>query len=273
LNEDVEEVELDLLLEGVARRHGYDFRNYARASLRRRVRIALENEGLRRLSDLQGRILRDEACLRRFVSCLSVHVTAMFRDPEVYSAIRKKVVPILRTYPSVRVWHAGCSTGQEAYSLAIVLHEAGLSDRCTLYATDVSDENIERAKRGVYPLDAMREYIRNYHQAGGMADFTEYYAADHRNATIRSWLRDNIVFSQHSLVADRSFNEFNVILCRNVLIYFEHPLRARVHQLLYDSLARFGMLVLGRRETIDYTPYSAAYRRLDAQNRIYRRTQ
>ena len=267
----VEDVELDLLLEGIARRYGYDFRHYARGSLRRRVRQAMVNEGLRTLSALQERILRDPQCLYRFVGRLSVHVTSMFRDPEFYLALRKQVVPQLRTYPFVRVWHAGCATGEEVYSLAIVLHEEGLYERTRIYATDLSDQVLQQAKRGIFPLSSMRKYIGNYHRAGGLADFTDYYRADHDHAILRQEIRSNLVFSQHNLVSDGSFNEFHLVFCRNVLIYFDQELRDRVHRLLYDSLGRLGVLCLGLKETIEYTPHAEAYEHVDRDLRIYRR--
>lgn len=268
---DVEELELDLLLEAVVRHYGYDFRNYARGSLRRRVRLVMDDERVTTLSDLQGRLLRDPRCFRRFITRLSVHVTSMFRDPQIYLAFRRVIVPWLRTYPFVRIWHAGCSTGEEVYSLAILLREEGLYERCLLYATDINDEIVQQAKHGIFPLSAMRQYISNYHKAGGTQDFSDYYVADHENAIMRDSLRDNLVFSQHSLVTDGSFNEFHVIFCRNVLIYFDQQLRERVHDLLYDSLVRLGVLALGLKETIDFTPHSGAYESIDADHRLYRR--
>jgi chemotaxis protein methyltransferase CheR len=195
----------------------------------------------------------------------------MFRDPEVYAAIRTRVAPILRTYPFLRVWHAGCSSGEEVYSLAIVLAEEGLYDRALLYATDISDSLIQRAKRGVFPIESMRKNTRNYHQAGGRADFSDYWVADQHHAVMRDSLRKNLVFSRHSLVTDGSFNEFHVIFCRNVIIYFDQELRRRVHQLLYDSLGKFGLIVLGLKETMDFTPQASAYEAVDGNMRIYRR--
>ena len=269
--EDVADLELELLLDGICRRWSYDFRGYGRASLKRRVKTALASEGIDTISELQAKVLRDRAALERFVSYLSVHVTSMFRDPEVYLAIRTRVAPILRTYPFLRVWHAGCSSGEEVYSLAIVLAEEGLLDRALLYATDISDVLVQRAKRGVFPLESMKKNTRNYHQAGGRADFSDYWVADQRNAVMRDSLRKNLVFSRHSLVSDGSFNEFHVIFCRNVIIYFNQELRRRVHQLLYDSLGKFGLIVLGLKETMDFTPHAAAYERFDGNLRIYRR--
>jgi chemotaxis protein methyltransferase CheR len=267
----VEELEAELLLTAVARRYGYDFRQYSAASLRRRLRRAMHEERVRTLSALQERLLHDPAALTRFVTALSVHVTGMFRDPQVYRAIRQRVVPLLRTWPFVRIWHAGCSTGEEVYSLAVVLHEEGLLDRCRIYATDLSDELLEKASRGVYPLRAMREHTAAYHQAGGRADFSSYYTADATHAILRDHLRRNVVFSQHNLVSDGSFNEFHLILCRNVMIYFDKELRDRVHTLLHESLVMFGVLALGTRESLRFSPLEDRYETLDEALRLYRR--
>lgn len=268
---DVEELETELLLSAVARRYGYDFRQYAAASLKRRLRRAMQEEQVRTLSALQERLLHDPQALTRFVSTLSVHVTGMFRDPAVYKAIRNRVVPTLRTWPFVRIWHAGCSTGEEVYSLAVVLHEEGLLERCRIYATDLSEELLETARRGVYPLHAMRDYTVAYHKAGGQADFSEYYRAGATHAILRDDLRRHVVFSQHNLVSDRSFNEFHLILCRNVMIYFDKDLRDRVHELLHESLVMFGVLVLGARESLRFSPLHERYEVLDEALRLYRR--
>ena len=268
---DVEELETELLLAAVARRYGYDFRQYAAASLKRRLRRAMQEEDVRTLSALQERLLHDPQALSRFVSTLSVHVTGMFRDPAVYKVIRHRVVPTLRTWPFVRIWHAGCSTGEEVYSLAVVLHEEGLLERCRIYATDLSEELLETARRGVYPLHAMRDYTAAYHKAGGQADFSEYYRADATHAILRDDLRRHVVFSQHNLVSDASFNEFHLILCRNVMIYFDKNLRDRVHELLHESLVMFGVLVLGTRESLRFSPLHERYEVLDEALRLYRR--
>jgi chemotaxis protein methyltransferase CheR len=268
----LEEIELDLLLEGLVRRYGYDFRNYARASLRRRVHKAMTNESVSTISALQDRVLRDLHAMHRFVTALSVHVTAMFRDPEFYLAMRRKVIPMLRTYPFVRIWHAGCATGEEVYSLAIVLQEEGMYDRCRIYATDLSDDLLVRARRGIFPLENMRKYTQNYIKSGGLGDFSQYYVADHKNAVVRENLRRNVIFSQHNLVSDASFNEFHLILCRNVLIYFDRVLRDRVHDLLYQSLTMFGVLGLGMKESLEYTPHVHAFEPMAPEVRLYRRT-
>jgi chemotaxis protein methyltransferase CheR len=269
--DDLEELELDLLLTGIARRWGYDFRGYSPASLRRRVRKAMHGEGVRSLSALQERVLHRPEALGRFISTLSVNVTGMFRDPQVYRALRRQVLPMLRTYPFVRIWHAGCSTGEEVYSMAILLHEEGLLERCRIYATDISDDLLQRARRGVFPLRDMQEHTAAYQRAGGKGDFSTYYIADHQSAILRDELRRHLVFSQHNLVSDGSFNEFQHILCRNVLIYFSEPLRERVHRLFYDSLVNFGVLALGIKESLRYTPFVDRYEPLVESLGLYRR--
>lgn len=267
----VEDVEVELLLEGVFRVSGYDFRDYAFPSVKRRVWQCVHAERLRTVSALQERVLHDPACLDRFLRAISVHVTAMFRDPGFYRAFRTKVAPTLRTYPFVRVWLAGCSTREEAYSMAILLREEGLLDRTRLYATDMSRAALEKAERGIYPLDSMREYAANYLAAGGTGDFADVYAARYGNAIMHASLRKSIVFAHHNLATDGSFNEFNVILCRNVLIYFNRTLQERVHRLLYESLASFGALGLGSKEALRYTPHEARYEDVDGAERLYRK--
>ena len=267
----VEEIELELLLTGIQRRWGYDFREYAQASLRRRVRRAVEVEGLETMSELQALLLRDAGAMQRFISNLSVHVTAMYRDPVFYRVFRDRVIPLLRTYPFVRIWHAGCATGEEVYSLAILLLEEGLHERARIYATDLSDELLTRARDGVFPLRLMRDYTQNYLRSGGRGEFSQYYVADDQNAIMRRDLRQNIVFSQHNLVSDGSFNEFHVVLCRNVMIYFDDSLRDRVHRLFLDSLTRFGILGLGMKESLRHTTVASHYEELDTDVRLYRR--
>jgi chemotaxis protein methyltransferase CheR len=268
---DLEDIEIKLLLEGVYLHYGYDFREYAPASLKRRIGDLLRDEKVASISQLQDRILHDAASFERFIIALTVNVTSMFRDPSFYLALRTRVVPLLKTYPFVRIWHAGCSTGEEVYSTAIVLMEEGVYDRCRIYATDLNETVLKRAREGIYSLEYMQGYVNNYVKAGGRSAFSEYYVADNDSAIFRSSLRRNVVFSQHNLVTDRSFNEFNLILCRNVLIYFNQDLQSRVHSLLYGSLAKFGVLGLGHKETISYTPHENQYEALEAGEKLYRR--
>jgi chemotaxis protein methyltransferase CheR len=269
--DDLEEIELSLLLEGVFRQYGFDFREYAPASLRRRVWRRVYAEGLSTISALQDRLLHDPACMERLLLDLSINVTAMFRDPGFYSAFRRKVVPMLRTYPFTRIWIAGCSTGEEVYSLAILLLEEGLYDRARIYATDINEAVLEQARAGVFPLDKMREYTQNYMSAGGSRPFSEYYLAKYDGAQFQRSLVDNVVFAQHNLVSDRSFNEFNVIVCRNVMIYFDRALQERVHALFYESLVTFGILGLGHRESIRQSPYEDSYEELEPAEKLYRK--
>jgi chemotaxis protein methyltransferase CheR len=268
---DREEVEIGLLLEGIFRQYGYDFRSYALASIRRRILNVVRAEELNSISGLQERVLHDSACMERLLTALTVHVTAMFRDPGFYWAFRAKVAQALETYPFVRIWHAGCSTGEEVYSLAILLSEEGLYSRCRIYATDLSERVLQRARDGIFPLGAMKEYTENYVKAGGKAAFSEYYTARYDHAVFRPALRENVVFAPHNLVTDGSFNEFNVILCRNVMIYFDRALQNRVHELFYKSLARLGVLGLGKKESLRFTPYEDCYQELDGQERLYRK--
>jgi chemotaxis protein methyltransferase CheR len=269
--DDLEEIELSLLLEGVFRQYGFDFREYAPASLRRRVWRRVYAEGLSTISALQNRLLHDPACMERLLLDLSINVTTMFRDPGFYWAFRQKVVPMLRTYPFTRVWIAGCSTGEEVYSIAILLEEEGLYDRTRIYATDINEAVVERARAGVFPLDKMREYTQNYINAGGSRAFSEYYLAKYDGAQFQRSLVDNVVFAQHNLVSDRSFNEFNVIVCRNVMIYFDRALQERVHRLFYESLVTFGVLGLGHRESIRQSPHEDRYEELDPAEKLYRK--
>jgi chemotaxis protein methyltransferase CheR len=268
---DLEGIELSLLLEGVFRQYGFDFREYAPASLRRRVWRRVYAEGLSTISALQNRLLHDPACMERLLLDLSINVTSMFRDPGFYSAFRQKVVPMLRTYPFTRVWIAGCSTGEEVYSIAILLEEEGLYDRTRIYATDINEAVVERARAGVFPLDKMREYTQNYINAGGSRAFSEYYLAKYDGAQFQRSLVDNVVFAQHNLVSDRSFNEFNMIVCRNVMIYFDRALQERVHRLFYESLVTFGVLGLGHRESIRQSPHEDRYEELDPAEKLYRK--
>jgi chemotaxis protein methyltransferase CheR len=267
----LERLETELLLTGISRHYGYDFRGYAPASLARRIRYAMHNEGVRSVSALQDLVLHDEEVLERFLRGLTIHVTSMFRDADFYKAFRKHVIPQLRTYPFVRIWHAGCATGEEVYSMAILLEEEGLYDRARIYATDISDTVLDRARRGVFPVDLMHKYAESYRRAGGERDFTRYHVADSEFAIMTSALRRNIIFSRHNLTSDGSFNEFNVIVCRNVMIYFGNELRDRVQTLLQDSLVRFGYLCLGKKESLAHTPLAARFEELPQQVRIYRR--
>lgn len=268
---DLEALEIELLLEGIHRRYGFDFRRYAPASLRRRVRRRMDGEKVETISDLQALILHDPAVMERLLLDLSVNVTAMFRDPTFFLAFRTKIVPLLRTYPFSRLWVAGCSTGEEVYSLAILLSEEGLSDRVRIYATDINEAVIDRARLGVFPLDKMQEYTQNYIRSGGTRSFSEYYVARYDGARFSGELVDGVVFAQHNLASDAAFNEFEAITCRNVMIYFAQPLQQHVHGLFYESLAMFGVLALGQKETIRFSPFERCFDALDAEERLYKK--
>jgi chemotaxis protein methyltransferase CheR len=268
---DLEQLEIALLLEAIYRRYGFDFRAYAPAALKRRLWRRVYAEKLESISGLQERVLHDPACMQRLLLDLSINVTAMYRDPTFFLAFRERIVPLLRTYPFTRIWVAGCSTGEEVYSLAILLQEEGLYDRARVYATDINEAVLETAKAGMFPLDKMRDYTQNYIRAGGTRAFSEYYLAKYDAAIFSRSLVSNVVFAQHNLVSDGPFNEFNVILCRNVMIYFDRALQDHVHDLFYRSLGIFGILALGHRESIRFTSHEADYEELDSRERVYRR--
>lgn len=267
----IEELEVDLLLEAVYRVGGFDFRNYARASLWRRIQNRLRAEKVDTVTRLLDKIVHDASCMDRFVRGLSVNVSAMFRDPGFFQALRAQVFPLLRTWPYIRVWQAGCATGEEVYSLAIMLAEEALIGRCRIYATDMDESVLDKAREGIYPLEPIQKYTQNYIRSGGTRSFSEYYTAAYGNAIFRPALRDQVVFAKHNLVTDGSFNEFNLVLCRNVMIYFNRALQERVHHLLYDSLAHFGVLGLGAKEMLSLMPLRDRYEELDAPHRLYRR--
>lgn len=271
MRDDLETIEIRVLLEAVYQHYGYDFRDYARGSLRRRLWHRAHAEGVRTISALQDRVLHDPAAMEALLVDLSVNVTAMFRDPSFYVAFRERVVPMLRTYPFVRIWTAGCSTGEEVYSLAILLREEDLYERVRIYATDINDGVLDRAREGSIPLTRMKSFTENYIRAGGRRAFSEYYTATGAQAKVDPSLLENVVFAQHNLVTDKSFNEFNVILCRNVMIYFNKTLQDRVHTLFLESLAPFGVLALGKKESIRFTKVQDAYEAVDASEKIYRR--
>lgn len=268
---ELERVEVEVLLEAMYRHYGFDFRSYAFSSLKRRLWKRIGAEGLSTVSQLQDRVLHDPEAMEQLLLDLSINVTAMYRDPGFYAAFRTQVVPLLRTYPFLRIWHAGCSTGEEVFSMAILLQEEGLYDRARIYATDINEVVLQRARAGIFPLEKMKEYTENYLKAGGTRSFSEYYTAMYDGALFNTSLTKNVVFSQHNLVTDGSFAEFHVILCRNVMIYFDRELQNRVHDLFYASLVPLGILCLGNKETIRFTRYEDQYEALNLKEKIYRR--
>jgi chemotaxis protein methyltransferase CheR len=269
---DTEAAQVSDLLEAIFDRYGIDFRSYALSSLRRRVHKQMRDENLATVPGLKAQVLDDPEAMQRFLRTLTIHVTALFRDPSFFLTFREQAVPLLRTYPYLRLWVAGCSTGEEVYSLAILLEEEGLYDRSRIYATDVSDQVIEKARSGIFPISFMQEYTRNYQNAGGHRSFAEYYTADDEFAILRPALRRNVVFASHNLVGDNSFNEFHAIFCRNVMIYFNRSLQERGHGIFYDSLAPFGYLGLGRSENIRFTRHEKNYEQVSPAEKLYRKT-
>lgn len=267
----LEEVDIDRLLEAVYRFRGYDFRDYARPSLRRRIANRLRVEKVDTITGLLDKILQDPSCMDRLVLGLSVNVSAMFRDPDFFRAMRTHVFPLLRTRPYIRIWQAGCSMGEEVYSVAIMLAEDGLIDRCRIYATDINEAALQKARGGIYPLERMQRCTQNYIRAGGTRSFSEYYTAAYDNAIFTPALREHVVFAKHNLATDGPFNEFSLILCRNVLIYFNRRLQDRVHRLLYDSLASCGVLGVGAKEALTRTALEDQYDQLAPPHRLYRR--
>jgi chemotaxis protein methyltransferase CheR len=266
-----EDVEMQLLLEGIFRCYGFDFREYSPGSLKRRILYSAHEQGVATISGLQEKVLHDPSCMQRLLLALSINVTAMYRDPSFYLAFRNKVAPRLRDLPSVRIWLAGCSTGEEAYSMAILLKEEGLYEKSRIYATDMNEVVIAKAQEGIFPLAPMRENTANYLAAGGRGSFAEFYTARYDHAILHADLRRNILFTRHNLVTDASFNEFHVILCRNVMIYFNRPLQAHVHGLLYESLQVSGVLGLGMKESLMFSPHEADYEELDGPTQLYRK--
>jgi chemotaxis protein methyltransferase CheR len=268
---EVEEIEFRLLLEGVRLTYGYDFREYALSPLRRGLMTAMAREGVRTVSAYQDRVLHDAACMQRFLGTVGVNVTSMFRDPELMQGIREDVVPLLRTYPSSRVWVAGCATGEEVFSLAIVLEEAGILHRTTLYATDINEDMLSVARLGSYPVERMRRYEQAYQLAGGHRSLADHYSVTGRSARLDRRLQDAITWAKHSLVTDGSFNDFHLIVCANVLIYFRSSLQERAHRLFYDSLIRGGFLALGKRESLLNCPDREHYEQVRDGVNLFRK--
>lgn len=245
-----EDIELELLLLAIFRVSGYDFRQYMKSSIMRRVQNRLNQERLPSITALTEKVIHDEEYLKKMLSDFSINVTEMFRDPTFFKTIREDIIPLLRELPEIRIWHAGCSTGEEVYSMAILMNEEGLGNRIKIYATDMNELVLKKAEKGQLPLQKMQLYTKNYLLAGGKSSFSEYYTADCEAAYLNEDLLDNVIFAQHNLVTDRSFNEFHMIVCRNVLIYFNVDLQKRVIQLFNESLTPGGFLGLGSKETI-----------------------
>jgi chemotaxis protein methyltransferase CheR len=267
----VHDIEIRLLVEAVFLRYGHDFRDYAQASLKRRVLQARERMGAASISALQERVLHDPEAFDQLLQYLTVPVSEMFRDPTYFLTLRRDVMPVLRTYASLKVWVAGCSTGEEAYSMAILLLEEGLLERTILYATDINHASLEKAGKGIFPLDSMQGFTRNYQAAGGTRAFSDYYTAAYGGALMDRKLRESITFADHSLATDAVFAETQLVSCRNVLIYFNRALQDRALGLFHDSLVHRGFLGLGSKETLDFSAYASRFEAVSRPQRIYRR--
>jgi chemotaxis protein methyltransferase CheR len=268
---DLEQIELDLFLQALQRRHGHDFSQYAPASLRRRVRQLVHDHQCDSISALTTRLLHEPGFVSTVIQGLSVPVSEMFRDPAVFRALRERVLPLLASYPQITIWQAGCAHGQEAYSLAILLEEAGLAERTHIFATDFNPAALERAREGIYPVRDAQLWSRNYLDAGGSHSLADYYSARYDFIKLHERLRDRITFANHNLVSDKVFCEAHLVLCRNVLIYFSNPLQNHALELFRDSLVRGGYLCLGMGESIDFAAAASDFASVDASLRLYRR--
>jgi chemotaxis protein methyltransferase CheR len=266
-----DDIEIRLLLEALFLRYHYDFRNYAAASLKRRLVQAREQMGFPTFSALQETLLHDASMLPRLLRYLTVQVSDMFRDPSYFRAIREKVIPHLRTYPSLKIWVAGCSDGEELYSLAILFREEGLEQRTLFYATDINQDALNRAEAGIFGMDRIQQFTQNHRKSGGTSSLSDYYSAAYGNACFDKSLRQRVVFSDHSLVTDAVFAEMHLISCRNVMIYFDRPLQDRVIGLFGDSLARNGFLGLGAKESLRFSAHSASFMDFVREEKIYQR--
>lgn len=267
----IRDEELEQLLTDLLDIYGYDFTDYSRASLKRRVSRLITLDRFPSFAEFRFRVRDDAEYLKRFVEEITVNVTEMFRDPSFYKTLRQEVLPVLATYPLIRIWHAGCSTGEEVYSMAIVLQEMGLLHKSLLYATDVNPDVVQRAQAGIFPIAGMKAYSENYIAAGGTGDFSGYYTAKYNNVKFNADLNKPMIFATHNLVSDRSFNEFQLILCRNVLIYFESNLQDRVFQLFDNSLEVLGFLALGSRETLRFASLHSNYKQVKGKEKIWRK--
>lgn len=266
----IEDIELETLINVVYEYYGFDFGSYSKASLKRRVSRLYHLDGFRHFHEFLAKVRTDSDYYKRMVEEITVNVTEMFRDPLFYAVLRKEILPQLGTKPFIRIWHAGCSTGEEVYSMAIILKEANLLHKSLIYATDINDLVLNTAKKGVFPLRMMKQYSENYLASEGKSDFSTYYTANYGIAKFNEDLSEKMVFSQHNLVSDSSFNEFDLILCRNVLIYFDNDLQERALKLFDDSLPKLGYLALGSKETIKYSELQSKYKQL-GKEKIWRK--
>lgn len=268
---DISDIEISLLLEAIYDTYGYDFREYSQAHIRRRITNRLSVSGFENVTQMQSQVLNDETFASELLQDLSITVTEMFRDPTFYRSLRDNVMPVLKTYPFIKIWHAGCASGEEAYSMAILLQEEGLYDRTTIYATDFNQLALNRAKDGIFSNKMIKEYTSNYQLAGGKESFSRYYTSNYDNVIMNQSLKKNIVWANHNLVTDSVFAEVNLILCRNVLIYFEKNLQNKVQTLFYNSLINGGVLCLGSKESLRFSDLYDQYSEIDTKQRIYKK--
>jgi chemotaxis protein methyltransferase CheR len=266
-----EQLEIELLLEAIHRKYGYDFRQYSQAHTRRRLEHRLHLENMGKFSEMIPRVIYEEEFFTQILLDLSINTTEMFRDPWFYKRIREVVIPHLRTYPFLKIWHAGCSAGQEVYSMRILLEEEGLKGRCQVYATDFNDRILAKAKDGIYPMDLVRVYSSNYLKAGGTGSLSEYYVAEYNNVVMKRFLKEQVLFSSHNLATDGVFGEMHMICCRNVLIYFNRDLQNRVLELFYDSLCPGGFLCLGTKESMKFSSVADNFEVVCGKEKIFRK--
>ncbi|PKG24226.1 CheR family methyltransferase [Niallia nealsonii] len=264
-------IEVDLLLEGIYRLSGFDFREYNRSSISRRIYYRMKLDNIPTISRLLERIIHERSFLEQILNDFSINVTEMFRNPSFFKVFRTEVIPKLRDHKEIRIWHAGCATGEEVYSMAILLEEEGLMEKAVIYATDMNEHVLQKASLGAFPLNKMQAYTKNYILAGGTNAFSEYYKTDQQYAYFHESLLKNIIFAQHNLVTDQSFNEFHVIICRNVLIYFTQSLQNKVQKLFYESLSTGGFLGLGDKETLRFADVIHHYRDIAENERLYQK--
>lgn len=263
--------EVNILLNDLLEQYGYDFTDYSFASVKRRLQRVYINDRFPSFAEFRYRVIRDSTYLTYLMEQITVNVTEMFRDPAFFQALRKQVLPVLATYPFIRIWHAGCSTGEEVYSMAILLQEMNLLHKSVIYATDINESVLEKARKGIFPLAYMQQYSQNYLQSGGQHDFSQYYAANYEYAKFSESLSEKIIFAAHNLVTDRSFNEFQLIICRNVLIYFNKDLQDKVLHLFSESLEQLGFLALGAKETLRFTTVAPLFKPLAQKEKIWRK--
>ena len=270
-SESINDEQTEILINDVLEQRGYDFTGYSRASLKRRLSRLYTLDKHVSFAEFRYQALNDETYFKKFVEGITVNVTEMFRDPSFYKLLRDEILPSLNTYPFIRIWVAGCSTGEEAYSIAIILKELNLLHKSLIYATDINPTVLEKAAQGMFPLNQMKSYSENYIASGGTKDFSSYYSANYTLAKFDEELKQKMIYSTHNLVSDRSFNEFQLILCRNVMIYFDRPLQFNVLNLFDQSLENLCYLALGSKETIDFSPIASKYRRIGT-DKVWRKT-